>query len=233
METTCSRCHQPITAGACFCASCGLPQLVYADESTESPAAHDAWAPITRDASAVRWKPAIRVALTLALPAGLLCSAASPVGALGLIWMASAAAWAVVLYLRRQQSSWITIGAGARIGLVTGIFAAWLAFSVGGSALFVQRFALHRAGAMDSDWSTRVTASQEMAQEWTAGMATSQASEAKAVRNQVLAWMISPWGHAGIETFSLVFNSLFLLLFAASGGALGARMMARKRRSQV
>lgn len=181
----------------------------------------------------VDWKPAVRAALTLAVPAGLLCSAVSPVGVFGLVWMGAAAAWAVVLYMRRQQSAWLTIGAGARIGLVTGLFAAWLAFSVGGSALFVQRFVLHRASQMDTDWKTRVTASQEMAQEWTAGMGPTEASEAKAVRNQVMSWMLSPWGQAGIEAFSIAFNSMFLLFFAVSGGALGARIMARRRRPEI
>ena len=233
METTCRRCHQPITAEDCFCPNCGLPQLVYTAEGQDSQAASERWPEAARDASVVDWKPAIRAALVLALPAGLLCSSASPLGVLGLVWMVGAAAWAVVLYMRRQQPAWITTGAGARIGLVTGLFAAWIAFSAGGGTLFVQRYVLHESGQMDADWRTRVMASQEMAQEWTAGMGTAEANEAKAVRTQVLAWMLSPWGHAGIETFSLVFNSCFLLLFAASGGAFGARMMARRRRTQI
>jgi hypothetical protein len=45
--------------------------------------------------------------------------------------------------------------------------------------------------------------------------------------------MLSPWGHAGIEIFSLAFNAVFLLFFAAGGGALGARLLARARRPEV
>ena len=233
MEITCTRCHQPVLAENCFCPTCGLPQLVYTGEGPDPQVAAERRSTPARDASMVDWKPAVRAALTLAVPAGLLCSAASPVGVFGLVWMGAAAAWAVVLYIRRQQSAWLTIGAGARIGLVTGLFAAWLAFSVGGCALFVQRFVLHRASQMDTDWKTRVTASQEMAQEWTAGMGPTEASEAKAVRNQVMSWMLSPWGQAGIEAFSIAFNSMFLLFFAVCGGALGARIMARRRRPEI
>ena len=86
----------------------------------------------------VDWKPAMRSALLLAVPAGLLSSGLSPVGFFGLFWMAAASAWAVALYVRGQAPAWVTIGAGARIGLVTGLLAAWLAFTVSGSVLFVE-----------------------------------------------------------------------------------------------
>ena len=58
-------------------------------------------------------------------------------------------------------------------------------------------------------------------------------AEAVALRAQVQAWMMSSWGHAGIETFGIAVNSIFLLFFAAGGGALGARLLARRRRPEV
>lgn len=233
MEATCPRCHQVIQPDTCFCPTCGLPQIVYRGDEAETQIVAEQWTAAVRDASMVEWKPAIRAALTLALPAGLLCSAASPVGVFGLLWMGGAAAWAVTLYMRHQKPAWITIGAGARIGLITGLFAAWLAFTVGGAAFFVQRYALHQGAQMDADWKTRVTASQEMAQEWTASVGPAEAGEAQAIRKQVMGWMLSPWGHAGIETFSIAFNSALLLFFAAGGGALSARLTARRRRPEI
>jgi hypothetical protein len=233
MEITCNRCHQAVQADNCFCPTCGLPQLVYTAESADGPNAADRWTEAARDASMVDWKPAMRSALLLALPAGLLCSGLSPVGFFGLFWMAAAAAWAVVLYVRSQRPAWITTGAGARIGLVTGLLAAWLAFTISGGALFVQRFALHQSGQIDSDWKSRVDTSQQMTQQWTSDLEPSDAAEAKSLRTQVQAWMLSPSGHAGIETFSLGFNAVFLLFFAAGGGALGARLIARARRKQA
>lgn len=233
MEITCNRCHQPVQADNTFCPTCGLPQLVYAPDSAEGQAQAERWTEAARDAGSVDWKPAMRAAILLAVPAGLLSSGLSPVGFFGLFWMAAAAAWAVVLYVRGQHPAWITIGAGARIGLVTGLLAAWLAFTISGGALFVQRFGLHQSSQIDSDWKTRVETSQQMTQQWTSGLEPSDAAEAQTLRAQVQAWMISPTGHAGIETFSLAFNAVFLLFFAAGGGALGARLLARARRPQA
>jgi hypothetical protein len=233
MEITCNRCHQTVHAEDCFCPSCGLPQLVYTAESTSGQSQADRWTEVARDASMVEWKSAMRSAVLLAIPAGLLSSGLSPVGIFGLFWMAAAAAWAVVLYVRGQGPAWITIGAGARIGLVTGLLAAWLAFSVSGGTLFVQRFVLHQASQIDSEWKNRVQTSQQMTQEWTAEMEPSDAAQAQSLRTQVQAWMLSPWGHAGIEVFSLACNAIFLIFFAAGGGALGARVLARTRRPDL
>jgi len=233
MEITCSRCHQAVQTDNCFCPTCGLPQLVYAPESTEGQATVDRWTEAVRDSGVIDWKSAMRAALLLAVPAGLLSSGLSPLGFFGLFWMAAAAAWAVVLYVRNQRPAWITIGAGARIGLVTGLLAAWLAFSISGGTLFVQRFVLHQSGQIDSEWKTRVATSQQMTQQWTSNLEPSDAAEAQNLRTQVQAWMLSPNGHAGIESFSLAFNSLVLLFFAAAGGALGARLLARTRRTQA
>ena len=187
----------------------------------------------TRDASEVEWKPALRAALLLAVPAGLLSSGISPLRFLGLFWMAAAASWAVVLYMRSQRPAWITIGAGARIGLVTGLLGGWLAFSASGGALFVERYVLHQSSQIDAEWKTRVSMSQQLAQQWTSGMGTAEATEALAAQAQIQAFMLSPEGHAGIEAFGFAFNSVFLILFAVAGGALGARMQARARRPEV
>src|SRR5271166_6420542 len=116
MEITCTRCHQTILADNCYCPACGLPQLVCSAEGVTGTGITERLQEPVRDASSVDWKTALRVVLMLAVPAGILSSEASPFGLLGMFWMASAAALAVVLYLRRQRPGWITMGAGARIG---------------------------------------------------------------------------------------------------------------------
>ena len=229
MEITCNRCHQAILAENCYCPACGLPQLVYTVDDAAGQDQPERWQEATRDASMVDWKPAMRAALMLAVPAGLLSSGLSPVGVLGLFWMAAAAAWAVDLYLRTQRPAWITIGAGARIGLVTGLLAGWLAFGISGGALFVDRFVLHQSSQIDTEWKNRVDQSQQMTQQLASQMGVSDAAEAEVQK----AWMLSPWGHAGIEVFGFASNCLFLLFFAAGGGALGARLMERNRRPEV
>ncbi len=229
MEINCSRCHQPVERESCYCPSCGLPQLVYATEGEGAPGEPEPWKEAVRDAGSVDWKPALRAAMMLAVPAGLLSCGISPVGILGLFWMSAAAAWAVTIYVRGQRPAWITMGAGARIGLVTGLLAAALAFTVSGGALFVERFALHQAGSIDAAWKTQVEASNQMTQQLMTQMGMVDQAQLQAQKSL----MLSPEGHAGIETFGMVSNALFLLLFASAGGAMGARLLARSRRPEI
>ena len=231
MEITCNRCHQPVPADSCYCPSCGLPQLVYNIEGEGAvPPPSERWPEPVRDASTIDWKPGMRAALTLAVPAGLLSSSATPLSAFRVLWMLGAAIAAVLLYMRSQRPAWITIGAGARIGLVTGLLAAWLAFGVSATGLFVSRVVLHHGNEIDSAWRDNVNASQQMTQQWIAQMKIpNNAAQLAAQRN----WMLSPEGHAGFETAGLIWSCLLLVLFAVGGGALGARMESRRRRPEV
>jgi len=228
MEITCNRCHQSVEAESCYCPTCGLPQIVYTAEAGPGQAQPEKEEPV-RDAGSVDWKPALRTAALLAVPAGLLSCGISPVGMLGLFWMSAAAAWAVTLYVRGRHPSWITVGAGARIGLVTGLIAGAVAFSISGSALFMERFVLHKSGLIDSEWKARVEASNQLTQQFAAQMGVADAAQLQAQKGL----MLSPEGHAGIEAFGMATNSLFLLLFASAGGAMGARLLARSRRPEA
>jgi anti-sigma factor RsiW len=147
--------------------------------------------------------------------------------------MAIAATWAVALYMRSQRPAWITLGAGARIGLVTGLLAGWLTFGVNGCALFVQRFFLHQSSQMDAEWKTRVLMGQQMAEQLTSGMTPPDAAQAQAIRAQFQTWMLSPEGHAGMVVFQFAVSTAFLLFFAAAGGALGARLLVRVSKPEV
>ena len=91
----------------------------------------------------------------------------SPLGIFGLFWMAAAAAWAVVLYMRSQRPAWITIGAGARIGLVTGLLGGWTACRHhAASRLFVMRFCFHPGQLLRRSLEDLVN--QQMSQQWAA-----------------------------------------------------------------
>jgi hypothetical protein len=151
--------------------------------------------------------------------------------------MAIAAAWAVAIYMRSQQPAWITLGAGARIGLVTGLLAGWLAFGVSGGALFIQRFVLHQSSQMDADWKSYVEASNQaslqMAQQFSSWMAAADIAKMQANQAEFYALILTPEGHAGATLFNLATYAAFLLIFAAAGGALGARLLARARQPEV
>lgn len=229
MEVTCARCHETIAADNCYCAACGLPQLVCTAEAGAS-SSESVREPV-RDASSVDWKAALRAATVLAIPAGLFSSEATPMGAFGVAWMSAAAALAVFFYLRSRRPSWITTGAGARIGLVTGLIGAWLAFGVSAATLFMQRDVFRQGDQIDSEWKTALVASQSMTQQWMAGMTTPEMAQMQTAKAQ--GWMLSPGGHAGWAAFGLSCESLFLLFFAVAGGALGARMLGRGKRPEA
>jgi hypothetical protein len=202
-----------------------LPQLVYATDGSSGQVPPERQDEEVRDASSIYWKPALGAALKLAIPAGVLCALLSPLGVFGSFWMAVAATWAVALYLRSQRPAWITIGAGARIGLVTGLLGGWLAFGVSSGRLFIQRFVLHQSIQIDANWKAIVEASQQL----TVQMGFSDTAQMQSQK----AFMLSPEGHAGFTAISLVFNAVFLTLFAIAGGALGARMLGRSRQPEV
>jgi RNA polymerase subunit RPABC4/transcription elongation factor Spt4 len=225
MEITCNRCHQTVQAENCYCPACGLPQLVYETEGAPGEAEPERWKEAVRDASEVAWKPALRVALLLAVPAGMLCSMVSPLGILGLFWMAVAAAWAVALYMRSQKPAWITLGAGARIGLVTGLLGSWTAAITTGITLFTMRFFFHQGNFFDDFWQNFV--GQQIAPQW-----ASMGIDAQTI-TQTQKWLLSPEGRAGAILSAMLFLTAALLLFAVAGGALGARLMARSRRPEV
>ena len=223
MEITCTRCHQAIEADNCYCPTCGLPQLQYLAENAPSQASPERGHEAVRDASVVDWKRAMRPALALAVPAGVLCSLFSPVSIFGMLWMGVAAAWVVTLYLRNQRPAWITIGAGARIGLVTGLLGAWMATAASGTYLFVMRFVLHEGSALDNTWTSLVT--DQVVGQWTAAGVDAQAITVYKT------WLLSPEGRAGSMLSAMIFLVAVLVSFAVCGGALGARFQARVRKS--
>jgi hypothetical protein len=225
MEITCTRCHQTVQDENCYCPTCGLPRLVYAAEGGQGLPQPERGNEPVRDASTVDWKPAIRAAVTLAIPAGLLCSMLSPVSIFGLFLMAMAAAWTVVLYVRSQRPAWITVGAGARIGLVTGLMGSWIAAATTGVTLFVMRFFLHQGRFFDDFWNDFVN--QQMVQQW-----TSMRVDAATVV-LLRTWLLSSEGRAGSMLSAALFLSFGLLLFAIGGGAIGARLLARSRRPEI
>ena len=223
MELTCSRCHQTVQPADCYCPVCGLPQIVYSTDGSADQGDPERWDGRVRDAGAIDWRPALRAALALAIPAGIFCSVPSRVGIFGLLLMAGTAAWVVALYMRHQRPSWITIGAGARIGLVTGIIGSSTAAAVTGLTLYALRFWLHHGDIFDNFWQSF---SQQVTQEWNSMGVDPQTMA-------ILKGMLdTPEGRAGWVLAAVAFLMAALLLFAAAGGAISAHLFARTRRPQ-
>jgi len=225
MEISCQRCHQTVEADNCYCPACGMPQLLYETDGSPEQSQPEKWNEAVRDAGTVEWKPALRAAVSLAIPAGMLCSMLSPLGILGLFLMAAAGAWVVVLYMHSQRPAWITIGAGARIGLVTGVLGGWTAAATTAVTMFVMRFLFHNGSFFDDFWLNFVN--QQLSQQWqTMGVDAQTIVLAKA-------WLLSPEGRAGWVFGAMLLFAAGLLLFAVAGGALGARWLAHSRRPEV
>jgi len=55
-----------------------------------------------------------------------------------------------------RDRPWITIGAGARIGLVTGVLGGWMAAATTGFVLFAMRFWFHAGSFYDDLWQNLV-----------------------------------------------------------------------------
>lgn len=237
MDITCNRCHQTVQAETCYCSYCGLPQLVYSTDGAAVQAQPERWDGAIRDASSIAWKPALSAALKLAIPAGVLCALLSERSFYGVFWMSAAATWAVALYVRSQKPAWITIGAGARIGLVTGLLGGWLAFGVCGSLLFLQRFVFHQSAQIDAQWKSYADLSnqvnQQLIQQCSTWMTAPDLAKSQANQAGLYAWMLTPEGHAGFATFQLFSYAIFLILFAVAGGALAARMLGRSRQPEL
>lgn len=225
MEMTCSRCHQTVEAGASFCPSCGLPQLVYSAESAVESSQPARWEEAVRDASAVAWRPALQAVFALGIPAGVLCSFLSPVGIFGLLLMGATSIWVVSFYMRRQRPAWITLGAGARIGLATGIVGSWTAAATTGITLFAMRYWFHAGHIFDNFWQGLVN--QQLVQEW-----NSMGADAGTVAT-LKGMLLAPQGRAAWVVCALTFLTAILLAFATAGGALGARLQIKRRRPEV
>lgn len=223
MEATCNRCHQSLSAESCFCPTCGLPQLVYSSEEGSPAATTERWTGAVHDAATVEWKPALRFAMLLAIPAGLLSCGQSPLWPLSLLWMAAAAAWTVTLYTRRQRPGWITTGAGARIGMVTGLIAGWLTLAMSSVTLYSLRYVFRQGKEMDDAYASGVA--------WMSQWFQSLNPDPQAVAEfkHRMAWSLSPEGRAGSALTSAIVSQMAFVLFAAAGGALGARLLARRR----
>jgi hypothetical protein len=220
VEIVCQRCHQTVPESSCFCPSCGLPQLVYESEESNG-AGTQKLEDSVRDASSVDWKPLLRIAAALAVPAGMFSNF---LGLFGAIFMALVSAFVVFLYMRNRHPAWLTIGAGARIGLVTGVLGSWAAVATAGISLFVMRFGLGQGKTFDDLWATlagQQVPAQLAAAGWDAQMIAAQRAQ-----------MVSPDGQAGWTIGILVFLSAMLLLFAVAGGAVGARLVLRARRTE-
>jgi hypothetical protein len=125
--------------------------------------------------------------------------------------------------MRSQRPTWITVGAGARIGFVTGVVGSWTAAAVSGLSLYAMRFWLHQGNAFDDFWQTLVT-------QWQAQVNAADADVQNIAAFKAI--LVSQEGRAGVILVTIALLMGTLVLFAVAGGALGARVLARTHRPE-
>jgi hypothetical protein len=213
MEQSCHRCGGTLIGSDPFCPHCGAPQLRYepSDEAVSSIGNVPAQRTGSRGLNSVSWPDAILAAALLAIPAGLLSSL------LGLeaLWVIAAAMAAITLY-RRRTHSMPSSSMGWRIGGLLGIFAAAVAGAIDGITLLIQRYGLHQGLSLDQRY-------RDLGQQLTDQLIRSNPDAASVIPGFLHFW-ITPDGAAAMVLLNAAGLVASTLLFAAIGGALGARL---------
>lgn len=220
MDPVCHRCGAALNCSEeLFCPHCGAPQLRY--EPSEDPVPSVASSTQTtagRGLDLVSWKAAIVSALLVAIPVGLLSSILN----LGPVWVIGGGIATVSLY-RRRAGAPPTHRMGWRIGGLLGVLSAFISTAIYSFKLLIQRHMLH---STELDQQIHSVARQFADQ---ANLADPQTAAAIA---QLAHFWLSPDGTAAIVLSSAAISAIFMVVFGAAGGAVGARIASLGARSQ-
>ena len=226
MEQLCHRCGGTIKEAEPFCPHCGAPQLRY--EAPEEPApgatAFVAQRLGHRSFDAVSWRDAIRAAAILAAPAGIL----SALLGFEVLWLLAGGMLAVSMY-RRRTGILPTGKMGWRIGMLLGLFAAVVSAAFNAGALLLQRYGFHQGTVIDQRLHDVIDSVMKMY----AGFLTNASPDMVAAARQSMQFWLTPNGIAALVLSNAAEMTIFMLLFAAVGGALGARFSARSPQHSV
>jgi hypothetical protein len=227
METLCHRCGNPLSSSGNFCPSCGSPQLrLEMNDEMEGNASVREFSAEAMGEKGTAWKHAIAAAAIVGLPMGLLSSSVLPLATASFVWLVGGSMAAVALYQRRSRNGFLNLRTGLRIGLVAGVVAAFFATACNAAVLLFQRYALHMSKAIDDsmDGNIREIVGQ------LAGKMAQATPETQAQLRAYFNFLLSPDGKAFLSLTSSATAALAMVLFAALGGALGARIFVARRR---
>lgn len=228
MEQVCHRCGGAVHEPGTFCSHCGAPQLRY--EAPEESAGQANTGPAQRmgargDFTSVRWRDAIHAAAILSIPAGLLSSLIG----LEALWVVAGGIVVISLY-RRRTGILPSSGMGWRIGALLGLFAGVVATATDGIVSVVKRYAFHQGALIDQHYREAIQLSSKMYGDMFA--TTSNPVVANAIVKTQHFWL-SPDGAAAMALANAALLVASMLIIAAAGGALGARLSARAAQSST
>lgn len=221
MQIACHRCGAMLEEGTAFCPSCGAPQIRVNPEQGVTPpmppgTPGDLQPPATPvplgNPVAIDWKramPAILGAAAIgAIPSWL------PIISLGCcLWLTAAGALSVLFYGKRAGgASSITVGAGTRLGAVTGLCA------------FLIMAALQFLGML-------ATGPGKVKQVMLESLRRSAERNPDPSAQQIIARMSTPEGLAMLVTVMIVGALVAYVIFGIIGGAIGASLWGRRQQS--
>jgi hypothetical protein len=220
MQIACHRCGAMLDEGTAFCPACGAPQIRVSPEQATPPMPPGTPGDLQPPAMPVALEGPVAIDWKRAMPAILGAAAIGavpswlPIISLGCcLWLTGAGALAVLFYSKRTAGSGIiTVGAGARLGAVTGLCA------------FLIVALLHLLG-------TLVTGAGKVKQVMLESLRRSAAGNPDPNAQQILARMSTPEGLALLVTVMVVGAFFVFVIFGIAGGALGASLWGRRKTS--
>jgi hypothetical protein len=222
MNALCHRCGTSLSASDLFCPSCGAPQVKF-DPLPEGESGYAGASPMRPavPAQRVSWKEAVKAALIVAVPSGIL-SAISVLSWGCCLWVVGGAALAIGLYQKRDPGFQLDARSGFRIGALAGLVAAYTSVAVTALWRVFSRFVLHQGAEIDRAY--------EAAMRQVSASAIQSNPEAQAQLKTMLHLLMSPDGRAGLILWSSVLSAFGIVLFSALGGVLGVRLFAPRKR---
>lgn len=193
-----------------------------APESEETPPARGAAAGLRIGSSRVSWPVAIRVALLVGIPAGIL-SGLSMLSWGCCLWIGGGAALAISLYHKRAPvSPRLNARSGMGVGAMTGLIAACASVSTSAISRVLERFLFHRGAEIDKFY--------EMVIQQSSALVHSNVA-AEAQWQKYVHFLLTPDGRAAYMLMNSVTTSVGIIAISALGGALGARLFAGRRQA--
>lgn len=217
MDFPCYKCGHSIEEGRPFCPQCGAPQIRVAvpepASASSATAAESSAAP--SDAKLVYPAlPATPAGGFAAQSCGLAAASAAVLMFLGLtpLVAALAAGFLSIAFLRRRHESGILIGAGARLGAMSGIFL----FIIAGALETLIIITTHKAAELRAEMLDKI---QQAAARYPGPDVQPFLDFAK-----------SPNGFTFMLVASLIFGFVAFVALGAVGGVLGATLFGRRSR---
>jgi len=220
MDSVCHHCGTTLHSPELFCPHCGAPQLRFEPSDEQTPYQNEPAATGLRAGQFILWRPAVKTALLVAVPVGLLSSLFD----FSIIWVLAGGFGAVALY-QRKASVTLNARTGWRIGMLVGALAAFFSSLVDGLSMVFERYVLHHGGAIDQKLSS-------LTQQMTQQMVHQNPEAAQQIPWFIHFWL-SPDGHAAVVLFMSAFAAVMMIAFSTIGGAVGARILGARRRLSI